>query len=224
MNDLKHIAIIMDGNGRWAENLGKKRTFGHKKGAETVRNITVFLSNINLKYLTLYAFSTENWKRPLHEVEFLMKLLDNHLAKELETYLKYNVRFNVIGDISKFSTKLQKRITNTIEKTKHCDGLTQTLAVNYGSKNEIIRAIKKIKNPKDIDEEKFDKLLDTADMPPVDLLLRTGGEKRISNFLLWQVAYAELFFTKTLWPNFTSEELDTIIKKFKTISRRFGGI
>ncbi len=214
----------MDGNGRWAENLGKKRTIGHKEGAQIVRNITIHSSNINLKYLTLYAFSTENWKRPRHEIEFLMKLLDNYLAKELDTYLKHNVKFNAIGDISKFSKKLRQRIQETIEKTKHCDGLTQTLAINYGSKNEIIRAVKKIKRVEDIDEETFEKLLDTRDLPPVDMLIRTGGKLRISNFLLWQIAYAELFFTKTLWPDFNPKEFDGFIEQFKNIKRNFGAV
>ncbi len=214
----------MDGNGRWAKLQNQKRTFGHKKGAEIVRKLTIHSSNIGLKYLTLYAFSTENWKRPKYEVDFLMKLLDSYLKKELVAYLENNVRFNVIGDISKFSQKLQKTIEKTIEKTSSCNGLTQTLAINYGSKDEIIRAIKKIKDIDNIDEKSFEKLLDTSDMPPVDMLIRTGGEQRISNFLLWQIAYAELFFTKTLWPDFTENELDNIIEKFKNISRRFGGI
>ena len=224
MNKLNHIAIIMDGNGRWAESRGKRRTFGHKKGAQVVREITIHASNIGLNFLTLYAFSTENWKRPRHEVEFLMKLLDEYLQKELPTYLEHDVKFNVIGDISKFSKKLQNRISYTMEKTAHCKGLTQTLAINYGSKDEIIRAIRRLDSCKDINEESFDKLLDTADMPPVDILLRTGGEHRISNFLLWQIAYAELFFIDTLWPDFNSAILDEIIKQFGKITRRFGGI
>jgi len=224
LNKLNHIAIIMDGNGRWAESRGKRRTFGHKKGAQVVREITIHASNIGLNFLTLYAFSTENWKRPRHEVEFLMKLLDEYLQKELPTYLEHDVKFNVIGDISKFSKKLQNRISYTMEKTAHCKGLTQTLAINYGSKDEIIRAIRRLDSCKDINEESFDKLLDTADMPPVDILLRTGGEHRISNFLLWQIAYAELFFIDTLWPDFNSAILDEIIKQFGKITRRFGGI
>jgi len=224
LNELNHIAIIMDGNGRWAKQFNKKRTAGHKKGAQTVRDITVHASKIGLKYLTLYAFSTENWKRPKHEVDFLMKLLGEYLKKELSTYLKHNVRFNVIGDISKFSEKLQDIIKKTTKKTSHCNGLTQTLAINYGSKDEIIRAIKKIDDTKNIDEQSFEKLLDTKDMPPVDMLIRTGGEKRVSNFLLWQIAYAELFFTQTLWPDFKSDEFDNMIERFKKISRRFGGI
>ena len=225
MNDVKHIAIIMDGNGRWANLKGKKRIFGHEKGANIVKNITIHASEKNIGYLTLYAFSTENWKRPKVEIDFLMKLLDNYLKKELPTYLKHNVKFNIIGDISKFSSKLQKRVLQTIEKTKHCTGLTQCLAINYGSKDEIKRAVEKIcKNKEKISIETIEKNLDTKDMPPVDILIRTGGKQRLSNFLLWQCSYSELFFTNTLWPDFSTEEFDGIIRKFKTIKRNFGGI
>ncbi len=215
----------MDGNGRWANLKNKKRIFGHEKGANTVKNITIHASKKNIGYLTLYAFSTENWKRPKVEIDFLMKLLDNYLEKELPTYLKHNVKFNIIGDISKFSSKLQKRVSQTIEKTKHCTGLTQCLAINYGSKDEIKRAVEKIcKNKEKISIETIEKNLDTKDMPPVDILIRTGGKQRLSNFLLWQCSYSELFFTNTLWPDFSTEELDGIIRKFKTIKRNFGGI
>ncbi len=227
MNQLKHIAIIMDGNGRWANLRNKKRIFGHKNGAETVRNITIHSSNIGLSYLTLYAFSTENWKRPKIEINFLTKLLDEYLKRELETYLKYNVKFNIIGDISKFNHSLQNRITQTIKKTAHCTGLTQTLAINYGSKDEITRAVNKIlkkEHKKEITQETIGNYLDTKNIPPVDMLIRTGGEKRLSNFMLWQSAYSELFFTNTLWPDFTSIEFDKMIKKFKTIHRKFGAV
>ena len=226
MNDLKHIAIIMDGNGRWANNKDKKRVFGHKQGANIVRDITIHASNINLPFLTLYAFSTENWKRPKSEVDFLMKLLDNWLKKELKTYLEYNVKFNAIGDISKFSKKLQNRIEKTKEATKNCTGLTQTLAINYGSQDEIIRAVNKICKTKqdNITMQDIEENLDTKDMPDVDILIKTGGKKRLSNFLLWQNAYSELFFTDTLWPDFNAKELDNIIKSFKNIKRNFGAI
>ncbi len=217
----------MDGNGRWAENFQQKRTAGHKKGAEVVRNITIHASRIKLEYLTLYAFSTENWKRPKHEVEFLMKLLDSYLKNEIKTYLEYNVKFNIIGDISKFSKKLQNRINLIKELTKDCTGLTQTLAVNYGSKNEIIRAVKKILKTKyneEINENNFEDFLDTHNLPAVDILIRTGGSRRLSNFMLWQIAYAELFFTNTLWPDFTTEEFNIFIEQFKNIKRNFGAI
>ncbi len=219
-----HIAIIMDGNGRWAKQKGLNRTEGHKKGAEVVKEITTYCANNpEIDVLTLYAFSTENWKRPKMEVEFLMKLLDNWLKKELPTYLENEVKFEVIGDISKFSDKLKKRIEFTREKTKNFKKLTQVLALNYGSRDEITRAVKKlIEKNEEITPENIQKNLDIS--RDVDLLIRTSGEIRVSNFLLWQIAYAEMFFTKTLWPDFTSEELDKIIKEFKKRERRFGGI
>ena len=221
-----HLAIIMDGNGRWAKAQNKNRTEGHKVGAEVVKKITTYCSNNpEIKYLTLYAFSTENWKRPKMEVDFLMKLLDNWLKKELDTYIKNEVRFEVIGDISKFSKKLQKRIEITKEKTKNFNRLTQILALNYGSRDEIIRAVKKLCDKNlEVTEENISKNLDTANFPDVDLLIRTSGEVRLSNFLLWQVAYAEMFFTPTLWPDFTEKELEEIIENYKKRERRFGGI
>jgi len=223
MDDLKHIAIIMDGNGRWAKKQGKIRTFGHTAGAKKVIEITKEISNLGIKYLTLYAFSTENWKREKSEVSFLMKLLSKFLKKELKTLLENDIRFRIIGDLSKFSKSLQSVINNTIEKTKNNSGMTQILAINYGSRNEIIRAINSIKK-ETITQKDLENALDTKDFCDVDLLIRTGGEKRLSNFLLWQSAYAELFFTKTLWPDFSVEELDHIIKNFKQRERRYGGI
>ncbi len=219
-----HLAIIMDGNGRWAKQRGFPRTKGHQKGVEVVREITTYCAkNPEIEILTLYAFSTENWKRPKSEVKFLMKLLDKYLQKELKTYIQNDIKFEVIGDISKFSPSLQKRILTTKEATKNNKSLTQVLALNYGSKDEITRAVKKVVQKKEkITPENIQKNLD---MPKdVDLLIRTSGEMRVSNFLLWQIAYAEMFFTKTLWPDFTSEELDKILKEFKKRERRFGGI
>jgi undecaprenyl diphosphate synthase len=221
----KHIAIIMDGNGRWAKERGLKRTAGHEKGAQIVREITTHCSNIGIKYLTLYAFSTENWNRPKLEVQFLMRLLDNWLKNELEVYLKNNVKFKAIGDISKFSSKLQQTIKDTEQKTSHCSGLTQILALNYGSRDEITRAVQKIVDKGlEISQENINNHLDTANIPDVDLLIRTSGEIRVSNYLLWQIAYAEMFFTQTYWPEFNSNELDDIIDDFNTRERRFGGI
>ena len=216
----------MDGNGRWANNQGKKRIFGYNQGANVVRDITIHASNIKLPFLTLYAFSTENWKRPKSEVDFLMKLLDNWLKKELKTYLEHNVRFDAIGDINKLSKKLQSRIKKTKEATRNCTGLAQTLAINYGSQDEITRAVNKIcKVKKDnISIQDIEKNLDTKDMLDVDILIRTGGQKRLSNFLLWKNAYSELFFIDTLWPDFNAKELDDIIEKFKNIKRNFGAI
>ncbi len=220
-----HIAIIMDGNGRWAKEKGLNRTAGHEEGAKVVRNLTTHCSDIGIKYLTLYAFSTENWSRPKLEVEFLMKLLERYFKSELPIYLENNVKFKAIGDLSKFSKKLQNIIKETEEKTKHSSGLTQVLALNYGSRDEITRSVKRvIKNDLEITEENINKHLDTEGMPDVDLLIRTSGEVRISNYLLWQSAYAEMFFTKTYWPEFDKNELDDIISDFHRRERRFGGI
>ena len=228
MSDLRlreHIAMIMDGNGRWAKERGLKRTAGHKKGAEVVREITTYCAKIGIKYLTLYAFSTENWKRPKLEVEYLMKLLEKYLKEELEVYLENNIRFRAIGDLSKFSKSLQNRILKTQELTSSCNGLTQVLALNYGSKDEIIRAIKKL-NEKglEVSEKNLESCLDTAGISPVDIMIRTSGEVRLSNYLLWQNAYAEMFFVQTYWPDFTKTELDDIISDFSRRERRFGAV
>ncbi len=224
-NDLKHLAIIMDGNGRWAKEKGLARIKGHERGAEIIRDITEYCSNHpTVQTLTLYAFSTENWKRPKLEVDFLMRLLDNYLAKELDTYHEYNVRFETIGDISKFSSALQKRIHNTKEATKHNTKLTQILALNYGGRDEITRAVNRaLKADMVITEENISKMLDTP-YSDIDLLIRTSGEQRLSNFLLWQASYSEFYFTSTLWPDFTPHELDEIIARFYDRDRTFGGL
>ena len=224
MNTAKHIAIIMDGNGRWAELQGKKRIKGHEAGAKVVKEITTYCSNNDeIERLTLYAFSTENWKRPRLEVEFLMKLLENYLKKELPVYLENNVRFEPIGDIRAFSKSLQKTIKTVEEKTAHCDGLVQSLALNYGAQDEILRAVNNLKETqKNITLEMLSNELDCKH--DVDLLIRTGGDHRLSNYLLWQSAYAELFFIDTLWPDFNPKELEKIIKKFTKVERRFGGL
>jgi undecaprenyl diphosphate synthase len=223
-NKPKHVAIIMDGNGRWAESQGKKRVKGHERGAQVVRDITTFCSeHKEIERLTLYAFSTENWKRPKYEVDFLMKLLDSWLKKELEVYLENDVKFKAIGDISGFSKKLQSTIRDVEQKTLTCKGLTQSLALNYGSKNELIRAVNSlIAENIEVTEASLEYALDTS--MPVDVLIRTGGDQRLSNFLLWQSAYAELFFTQTLWPDFNYVELQSILDNFKQTQRRFGGL
>lgn len=224
MNMPNHIAIIMDGNGRWAQEQNLKRTKGHEAGANVVRNITEYcVSHPDIYRLTLYAFSTENWKRPRLEVEFLMQLLEKYLTKELPLFLEHNIRFEVIGDTRAFSSSLQDKILEIKEKTAHCDGLIQSLALNYGSQNEIVRAVNSIKNSAEpITKEMLNNALDCKE--DIDILIRTGGEYRLSNFLLWQAAYAELFFTQTLWPNFTTKELGDIINEFKIRQRRFGGL
>ncbi|GGD44335.1 isoprenyl transferase [Malaciobacter pacificus] len=220
-----HIAMIMDGNGRWAKERGLKRTAGHEKGAEVVRDITTYCAKIGVKYLTMYAFSTENWKRPKLEVDYLMKLLDRYLKKELEVYMKNNIRFKAIGDLSKFSKSLQERISITEKQTEKNSGLTQVLALNYGSKDEIVRAVKKLNEQNlEVSEENIESCLDTAGIPDVDIMIRTSGEVRLSNYLLWQNAYAEMFFTQTLWPDFNTLELDDIISDFNSRERRFGAV
>ncbi len=224
-NVLKHLAIIMDGNGRWAEQRGLKRTKGHEAGAEVVREITTYCANHpTIESVTHYAFSTENWKRPKLEVEFLMKLLDRYLKKELSTYQEENIRFTAIGDLTKFTTRLQDTINTTMEKTKTNTRLDQVLALNYGSRDEIVRAANRvIESGGRITESTLGEALDTP-YQDIDLLIRTSGEQRLSNYLLWQLSYSELAFTPTLWPDFTTDELASIIDDFEKRKRRFGGI
>lgn len=235
-NSLNHLAIIMDGNGRWAQLQGKARQAGHKKGASNVRTITNWCAKHNIAYLTLYAFSTENWNRPKTEVEFLMKLLERYLRDEAKTYHDNGIRFRAIGDIAFFSEPLKHLILDLESATSHYTTLTQTLALNYGSRNEIARACHKIlldgaldrsQSPQEAAkalESAISAALDTADMPDVDLLIRTGGEQRLSNFLLWQASYAELAFSQTLWPDFGTDELAAIIDDFRARTRRFGAL
>ena len=223
---LKHLAIIMDGNGRWAEQRGLKRTKGHEKGAEIIRDVTVYAAkHPSIETVTFYAFSTENWKRPKIEVDFLMKLLDNYLKKELVTYQENNVCFKAIGNMEAFSKKLQERIKTTQEATKNNSDLTHILALNYGGRAEITRAVNELiaKGKKEILEEDISTALQTP-YSDIDLLIRTSGEERISNFLLWQLSYSEFYFSQTLWPDFTVEELGEIIEDFEQRNRRFGGV
>ena len=223
---LKHLAIIMDGNGRWAEKRGLKRTKGHEKGAEVIREITTCCAkHPTVETTTFYAFSTENWKRPKLEVDFLMRLLDKYLKNELPTYQEHGVRFKAIGCLHQFSKSLQKRIKETEELTKNNTNLTQILALNYGGRAEITSSVNAlIKQGKTtITEEDISSALQTP-YSDIDLLIRTSGETRISNFLLWQVSYSEFYFTPTLWPDFTSEEMRKIIQNFEQRTRRFGGL
>jgi len=225
-NQLKHLAIIMDGNGRWAQERGEKRTKGHEKGAEAIRGITTYCAaHESIETATFYAFSTENWKRPKLEVEFLMKLLERYLKNELKTYQKHNVRFKAIGNISQFSKALQKRIKETEELTKDHTNMTQVLALNYGGRAEIVDTVNTLikEGKQEIKEEDISSSLQTP-YADIDLMIRTSGEQRISNFLLWQLSYSEFTFTDTLWPDFTSEELATIIKNYEDRTRRFGGL
>ena len=225
MNKLNHLAIIMDGNGRWAKNKLLPRSKGHEAGAKSLEEIAVFCAKFGIKYLTLYAFSTENWKRPKSEVEFLMNLLSKFLKSKHEMCMKNNIKFNAIGDICAFEPNLQKQINDLKIATKENSGMRLNLALNYGSQNEITRAVNlAIKNGEQINENTINSYLDTAKFGDVDLLIRTGGEQRLSNFLLWQASYAELIFTPTLWPDFTAEELAQIIQNYQNIHRKFGGL
>ncbi|WP_096023547.1 polyprenyl diphosphate synthase [Campylobacter lanienae] len=225
MNALNHLAIIMDGNGRWAKNRTLIRTDGHKKGANTVENIAIYCAKNGIKNLTLYAFSTENWKRPKSEVDFLLNLLLKFIKLKENLFLENSIRFHTIGDLSPFSAELKNAISNLKDKTKDNSRLNLILAINYGSQNEIVRAVNSaLNNGFEINEQSISSHLDSADFGDVDLMIRTGGEHRLSNFLLWQSSYAELAFTPTLWPDFDTKELDEIIAKFKITHRKFGAI
>jgi len=216
----------MDGNGRWAKERGLKRTKGHEVGAESIRDITTYCAaHPTIETATFYAFSTENWKRPKLEVNFLMKLLDTYLKNELETYQKNGIRFLAIGEMSQFSKSLQERIKITQEKTKNNTNLTQILALNYGGRAEITMAVNQLiqAGKTEISQEDISNALQTP-YSDVDLLIRTSGEERISNFLLWQLSYAEFYFSPTLWPDFTAKELDAILKSYSQRKRRFGGL
>jgi len=223
---LRHLAVIMDGNGRWAQQRGLNRTKGHEKGAEIIRDVTTYCAkHPNIETVTFYAFSTENWKRPKLEVDFLMKLLDRYLQKELKTYQEHNVCFKAIGDLDAFSSKLQERIRITEEETRHNSDLTHILALNYGGRAEITGAVNRLiaEGKTEVSEEDISQALQTP-YSDIDLLIRTSGEERISNYLLWQLSYAEFYFTQTLWPDFNTEELNEIIEDFEQRNRRFGGI
>ena len=230
--NVKHIGIIMDGNGRWAQKKGKPRSFGHFEGAKKFREIVHYCNKIGLKYLTVYAFSTENWKRPKFEVDFLINLFKNQLTEALRDFADENIVVNFLGYIKKFPQKLVLLIDKIVKISEKNTGLKLNIALNYGGRSEILNAIKKIyidlsqKNFEicDLSEETFSKYLYTKSQPNPDIIIRTGGEMRVSNFLLWQSAYSEYFFTKTLWPNFTKEEFETIIQEFSKRKRNYGGI
>lgn len=226
----RHIAIIMDGNGRWAKQKGKLRVFGHENGVNTVRRTVESCVKIGLEYLTLYTFSTENWNRPKLEVDTLMRLLVSSLKKELKTFNKNNVRLNTIGDIKSLPTRAYNELVEVMEKTKGNTGMTLTLALSYGAREELKNAMQqiaiKVKNniisPESIDETIINTHLYTQNLPDVDLLIRTSGEHRISNFLLWQIAYAELYFIDVFWPDFKEHHLVEAIINYQNRERRFG--
>lgn len=226
----RHLAIIMDGNGRWAKQKGRLRVFGHEQGVNTVRSTVEHCAKLNLKFLTLYAFSTENWKRPKLEVDTLMKLLVSTLKKELQTFNDNNIRLNAIGNIGSLPKKVNRELTEVMVKTRGNTGMILTLALSYGAREEIKNAMQsialKVKNniisPENIDETIINTHLYTHNLPDVDLLIRTSGERRISNFLLWQIAYAELYFIDVFWPDFTEQHLVDAIINYQNRERRFG--
>ena len=224
MNPLNHVAIIMDGNGRWGLRYKKSRNAGHKAGLNTVEKIIKVTIKQKIKFLTLYAFSTENWRRPKKEISFLFNLLENFLINRLDELHKQNIKLKIIG-IKNFSTKLNRLLSLSEKKTSKNSKLQINLALNYGSKLELLNAFKNLqKNKAKINEKNLNKYLQTRNIPDPDLLIRTGNTKRLSNFLLWQLAYAEIFFEKKLWPEFNEKDYIRIIKKFKIIKRNFGKI
>ncbi len=228
----RHVAIILDGNGRWAKKRNMPRNYGHSRGSKNVEVITKAAHDLGIKYLTVYAFSTENWNRPKGEVDALMRLLREYMKTCLKTAKKNNMRVRVIGDISRLDPDIIDGIRELEEASKDYDGLYFQIAVNYGGRDEMIRAVKKLAaDVKDgmvevdaIDEPLFASYLDTRDIPDPDLLIRTSGEERLSNFLLWQLAYAEFYFTDVLWPDFSKEDLEEAIREYSKRNRRYGGV
>lgn len=236
MNELKkeklpqHIAIIMDGNGRWARRRNLKRILGHEKGIEAARTIVEFCRKVEIPVVTLYAFSIENWKRPRNEIQMLMSLLEHYLHTESDALLKHNIRLVSIGNMDDLPSSVALELHSAMERSKHCDGMILNLALSYGGRGEIIQAVRRIiadvrqgrLSEESIDEATFSQYLYTQGLPDPDLLIRTSGEMRLSNFLLWQVAYTEIYVTETLWPDFTPEELVTILINYQNRERRFG--
>ncbi len=221
MNKLNHVAFIMDGNGRWGKKRNKGRNFGHLKGVETVKKIVTCSLKLKIPFITFYVFSSENWNRPKKEISYLFKLINNYFLKEIINVVSQGIKINIIGEISKLPLHIKKILRDTVKKTKKNNKIVVNLAINYGSKNEIINAIKKTKK---ISLKNFEKNLFTKNIPDPDILIRTGGHYRLSNFMLWQLAYTELFFVKKLWPDFNANDLNKIIKKYKNTKRNFGSI
>lgn len=232
LNIPQHVAIILDGNGRWAKKRHLPRNMGHRQGSKVVENIIEDAHNMGIKYLTVYAFSTENWKRPKDEVDALMKLLRDYLKTCIKRANKNNMKVRVIGDVTGLSKDLQQKIAELEEASKNNTGINFTIALNYGSRDEMIRSMKQMADDlsegkiskEDITEENFKRYLDTRELPDPDLLIRTSGEERLSNFLLWQLAYTEFYFTDVLWPDFNKKELKKAIEYYNGRDRRFGGI
>ena len=225
MNSPKHVAIIMDGNGRWGLKKKKSRNYGHKRGLETVEKIINAAIKKNIQYLTLFVFSTENWRRPIKEINYLQSLLSTYLDKEINNLIKRDIKIRVIGKLNPFSTSLNKKLKKVESLTKFNKRIQINMALNYGSRQEILNAIKKIKKKSiPVNEKNIEKYLYTNGIPDPEILIRTGNTKRISNFLTWQLIYTEIFFEKKMWPDFTKEDFYSIIKKFQKINRNFGGL
>ena len=222
MNHLNHIAFIMDGNGRWGQKKGKGRNFGHLKGVETVKKIVKSSIKLNVSILTFYVFSSENWKRPKSEINYLFKLIKSYFVQEIDNIKKQGIKINIIGNINRLSRDIKIVLQKTIKLTKKNKKITVNLAINYGSKNEILHAAKNTKGRFNLIN--FEKNLYTKNIPDPEILIRTGGHQRLSNFMLWQLAYAELFFLKKLWPDFKTQDLKKIINEFKKSKRNFGSI
>ena len=222
MNKLNHIAFIMDGNGRWGKKKRKKRNYGHLKGVDTVKKIVKSSIRFKVPIVTFYVFSSENWKRPKTEISFLFKLIKSYFTKEIQSVISQGIKINILGDLNKLSKELRSVLKRTEKLTKKNKKITVNLAINYGSRQEIFYAFRKLK--KKVNLKNFKKNLYTKNMPNPDILIRTGGKIRLSNFMLWQLAYTELFFLKKLWPDFNSLDLKKIIFKYKTIKRNFGSV
>ena len=225
MNAIQHVAIIMDGNGRWGKKHKNSRNAGHRAGLNTVENIIYSSIKNKIKYLTLYAFSTENWKRPQNEIKFLFKLLNNFIDQKIDEFNKNDIKLKILGNINIFNLKLKKKLIKSEKITKNNMRLQVNLALNYGSKSELIYAFNKLKKQKlSITEKNLEKYLYTNKIPDPDILIRTGNTKRLSNFLLWQLAYTEIYFEKKLWPDFNKNDYSKILKKFKVTKRNYGNI
>ena len=225
MNPINHVAIIMDGNGRWGIKHKKSRNLGHRAGLNTVERIIKSTIKNKVKYLTLYAFSTENWKRPQNEIKFLFKLLDSFIDQKINEFNKNNIKLKIIGNINVFNKKLKKKLLKSETLTNNNTKLQVNLALNYGSKSELINAFKKINKDKlNINIRNIEKNLYTSNVPDPDILIRTGSTNRLSNFLLWQLAYSEIFFEKKLWPDFKENDYNKILKKFRKTKRNYGNI
>jgi undecaprenyl diphosphate synthase len=224
MNKLNHVAFIMDGNGRWGKKRNKNRNYGHINGVKVVKKIVKSSIKIKIPIVTFYVFSTENWKRPKKEINFLFSLIASYFKKEIQNVIKNNIKIKILGNLFSLPNNIKNILKNTIKKTEKNKKLTVNIAINYGSKSEIVNALKKIKKKQKINIKNIDKNLYTKGLPDPDILIRTGGQKRLSNFMLWQLAYTELYFLDKLWPDFNSTDLKKIVNNYNKIKRNYGNI